>query len=93
MSRTTLALVATGLLAAFFVLTLAFPIGGTVGVVLFAVVVVLVGVLFFRFHPAGDVWDWSREIGINPWLAVVLILLLGALGFAFRWGLLHSAGT
>jgi hypothetical protein len=46
MERRTLGLVTVGLLAALFVLVVTVPIGGTVGTVLFGIVVVLVGALF-----------------------------------------------
>ena len=92
-SRRTLGRVTFGLLAALFALVLAFPIRGGLGVAVFAIVVVLVGVVFFRFHPAGDIWDISEEVGVNPWLAVVLLLVLAAIVFALRYELLHSAGT
>jgi hypothetical protein len=90
LSRKTLGLVTFGLLTALFVLALAVPIGGALGAVLFAVVVVLVGIWFFRFGPYGDVVDSSEELRVNPWLAVVLIVVLGAAFFALRVGLLQS---
>jgi hypothetical protein len=43
MERRTIGLATVGLLAAPFVLVITVPIGGTVGVVLFAIVVVLMG--------------------------------------------------
>jgi hypothetical protein len=88
MERRTLGLVTVGLLAAPFVLVVTVPIGGTVGAVLFAIVVVLLGVLFFRFGPSGDVWDAAERLGINPWLFVLLILVGAFVWMAFRIGLL-----
>ena len=88
MERRTLGLVTVGLLAALFVLVVTVPIGGTVGAGLFAIVVVLLGVLFFRFGPDGDVWDPAEELGINPWLFVLLILVGAVAWMAFRIGLL-----
>ena len=54
------------------------------GVALFALVVLLVGVWFFRFGPYGDAWEWAEEAGVNPWLLVALILLGGAALMAWR---------
>jgi hypothetical protein len=88
MERRTLGLLTVGLLAALFVLVVAVPIGGIVGAVLFAIVVVLVGVLLFRFGPAGDVWDAAEQLGINPWLFVLLIVVGAVVWMAFRIGLL-----
>jgi hypothetical protein len=91
MTRRRLGFVTFGLLAALFVLAAAVPIGGAVGVLLFALVVVLVGVWFFRFGPDGDLWEAADEWGINPWWAIGLVLLLGAAWLAFRVGLLNAA--
>jgi hypothetical protein len=90
MSRRTLGLITFGLLAALFLLAVTLPIGGTLGAVLFAVVVVLVAVWFFRFSPHGDLWEWAEEVGINPWLGVVLVVLIAVAWLAFRLGLLES---
>jgi hypothetical protein len=87
MERRTLGLATVGLLAALLVLVITVPIGGTVGVVLFAIVVVLMGVLFFRFGPDGDVWDAAEQLGINPWIFVLLILVGAVVWLAFRIGL------
>jgi hypothetical protein len=90
MTRRRLGFVIFGLLAALFALALAVPLGGPLGIVLFGVVVLLVGVWFFRFHPDGDLWAWADEAGMDPWRAVALVLLLGAAWLAFRMGLLES---
>jgi hypothetical protein len=90
MSRRTLGLTIFGLLTALFLLAMTLPIGGTLGAVLFAVAVLLVAVWFFRFSPYGDLWDWAEEVGINPWLGVVLVVLFAAAWLAFRLGLLES---
>jgi hypothetical protein len=90
-TRRRLGFITFGLLAALFVLAAAVPIGGAVGVALFAVVVVLVGVWYFRFAPWGDLWDAADEWGINPWWAIALVLTLVAALFAFRIGLLNTA--
>lgn len=60
------------------------------GVVLFAVAITLVGVLFFRFHPLGDVWDEADRFGVNPWLYVAGIIILAGAFFAIRWALLQG---
>jgi hypothetical protein len=75
-------------LAALFVLVVTVPIGGTVGTALLAIVVVLLGVLFFRYGPDGDVWDPAEELSINPWIFVVFILVGAVVWMAFRIGLL-----
>ena len=91
MTRSQLGVVTVGLLAALFVFTLLVPVGAALGIVLFVVVVALVGILFFRFHPAGDLWQVADEVGINPWWAVVLVLIAAAAWLAFRVGLLQLA--
>jgi hypothetical protein len=88
MERRALGLITVGFLAALFVLVVTVPIGGTVGTVLFAIVIVLLGVLFFRFGPDGDVWGAAEQLGINPWLFVLLILVGAVVWMAFRIGLL-----
>lgn len=90
MTRRRLGLVTFGLLAALFALVLAVPVGGALGVVLFGVVVVLVGVWFFRFGPHGDLWEAAGDFGVGAWWAVALVLVLGAAWLAFRVGLLTS---
>ena len=65
MTRRQLGFVTFGLLAALFVLAAAVPVGGPVGVVLFAAVVVLVAAWFFRFGPHRDLWETPDEWGIN----------------------------
>jgi hypothetical protein len=80
-SRAALGRWIVGLLALAAVVTLVVPLGSTLRAVLFAAVVVLVGIGFFRFHPEADLWAWFREHGINPWVGVLGFLLLGvALG-------------
>jgi hypothetical protein len=90
-TRRRLGFITFGLLAALFVLAAVVPIGGAIGVALFAVVIVLVGVWYFRFAPWGDLWDAADEWGIKPWWAVALVLILGAAWLAFRIGLLNAA--
>lgn len=80
MSRRTLAIVTFGLLGALLAVAVTVPVGRAVGAVLFAVVLLLVGIWFFRFAPWGDTWDIAREHRLNPWLFVGLVLLFG-LGF------------
>jgi hypothetical protein len=56
----------------------------------FAVIVVLVGIVFIRFNPYGDLWeDVFKKVGINPWLALALFALGAAVVIAFRWSLLQ----
>jgi hypothetical protein len=90
MTRRRLGFVTFGLLAALFVLALAVPIGGALGVALFGVVALLVAVWFFRFSPHGDLWARGDDVGINPWWAVALVLIMGAAWLAFRVGLLEG---
>jgi hypothetical protein len=44
-------------------------------------------VLFFRFGPDGDVWDAADQLGINPLIFVLLILVGAVVWLAFRIGL------
>ena len=66
------------------------PLPQPVGLGLFVVVIALVGILFFRFNPDGDVWELSRSYGINPWLAVLFLLTAAILLFVFRVGLIEA---
>jgi hypothetical protein len=66
------------------------PLGGAVGVVLFVVVLTLVGVLFFRFNPYGDIWDEAEHVSINPWLFAALIVGAAIAFFALRFALLEA---
>jgi hypothetical protein len=91
MTRGRLRLITFGGLAMLFALVVAVPVGDMLGVVLFALVILLVGIWVFRFGPHGDAWDWAEELGMNPWLLILLILLLGAVWGAFRLGLLQAA--
>ena len=91
MTRRRLGFFTFGLLAALFVLAAVVPVGGAAGVVLFAVVVVLVGVWLFRFGPEGDFWAAADEWGISPWWAVALVVVLGAIWLAIRVGLASAA--
>lgn len=54
-------------------------------------VVALVAVAFFRFHPELDLWAWFREHGINPWLGVAGFLLLALALVLLRLTLLSAA--
>ena len=93
MSRQRLGFATFGLLVALFVLTITVPVGNTLAAVMFALVVVLVGIWFFRFNPDGDVWDWAEGWGVNPWLVVLAILLLVGALIAIRVGLIQSVAT
>ena len=62
------------------------PLGGVVGAALFAVVVALVGVWLFRFGPYGDLWEWAREAGVQPWLAVAAVLVVAGALMVWRLG-------
>jgi hypothetical protein len=82
--RSALGALVIGLLAAAAVLAVVVPLGPLLGAGLFGAVVVLVGIVIFRFHPEVDLWALFREQGINPWLGVVGFLLL-----ALAFGLLR----
>ena len=90
MTRRRLGFVTFGLLAALLLFAVVVPVDGPIGVVLFAVAVVLVGVWFLRFGPDGDVWEIADEWGVNPWWAVALLLMLGLAWFALRLGVLNA---
>lgn len=84
MARTRLGLVAVSLLVGLGVLVSVFSIPPLLRVPLFALVVILVGILLFRFHPIGDTWHEADRFGINPWL-LICVVLLGAMALiAFR---------
>jgi hypothetical protein len=87
-TRRALGASSVGLLATAAAVTLLVPLGATLGAALFALVVVLVGILFVRFHPEGDLWAWFHERGINPWIGVAGVLLLALAFGLFRLGLL-----
>ena len=88
--RTVLAATVVGLLVALAGVVLIVPIDGPLGVIVFIAVVCLVAILFFRFNPEGDVWELARGFGINPWIAVGLLLLVAGLLFLLRVALLQS---
>ncbi len=92
MTHERLRVVVFGGLAGLFVATVAFSPRGIVGALLFAVVVVLVGIWFFRFAPYGDIWATAGNRGINPWLVVILVLALAIAGLALRLGLAAVSG-
>lgn len=92
-TKRTLGIVVFGLLAALLVVVAAFPPRGTAGIVMFAVVVVLVGVVFVRFNPAGDLWEAADELGVRPWFLVVAVVLLAAAWGILRLGLLEAGGA
>lgn len=60
------------------------PLSGVIAVAVFIVVLALVGVIFFRFSPRGDAWEEAAKLGMNPWLYVVVVLVLGIAFFLFR---------
>jgi hypothetical protein len=86
--RTALGVTVVGLLLAAATVAAALPLPHPVAVALFAVVVILVGILFFRFNPEGDFWDTARTLGINPWLGVLLVILLAIAFFLVRVSLI-----
>jgi hypothetical protein len=90
-TRKRLGLTTIGLLIGLGLLVSVAPIPDPLKVPLLAVVIALLAILFFRFHPMGDVWELAERYGINPWLLVLLILLGAALWMAFRVGLLQAA--
>ena len=85
-SRQRLGLTAVGLLVLLGVVVSVVEIPALIAVPLFGVVVVLVGILFFRFHPYGDIWAEADELGVNPWVLVVVTLLAAGAWMAFRLG-------
>ncbi len=91
--QSSLGIVVFGLLAALLVVVAAFPPRGTAGIVMFAVGVVLVGVVFVRFNPAGDLWEAADELGVRPWFLVVAVVLLAAAWGILRLGLLEAGGA
>jgi hypothetical protein len=87
--RTALGATVVGLLLVTAVVAAALPLPDSVAVLLFVVVVILVGILFFRFNPDGDFWETARTLGINPWLGVLLVILLAIASFVVRVTLIH----
>ena len=91
MTRRALFWTTVGALIALAVVVSLVPIGSVLGAVLFGVVVLLAGVLFFRFHPAGDTWDTAAQLTMNPWVLVAGMLLIAVAIAAWRLSIMWSA--
>jgi uncharacterized membrane protein len=88
--HTALAATVVGLLVALAIAVSLVSLPEPVALGLFVVVVGLAGILVFRFNPDGDVWELSQRFGINPWIAVVVVLAAAILLLAVRVALVDA---